>query len=50
VLIMMTRQEMKKLLDELDHKHVNAQSKQTIEKPDDESRLEGDKQKKALPN
>jgi hypothetical protein len=46
---MMTRQEMKKLLDELDHKHVNAQSKQTIEKPDDESRLEGDKPKKRCP-
>jgi hypothetical protein len=50
VLIMMTRQEMKKLLDELDHKHVNTPKKTTIEEPDDESRLERDKQKKESPD
>jgi phage gp29-like protein len=48
LLVIMTRQEMQKLLDELDRKHVKAQDEQVIEEPDDELAQELEKPKKEL--
>jgi hypothetical protein len=42
----MTRQEMKKLLDELDRKHVETRDKKIKEEPCDELARELEKQKK----
>ena len=42
----MTRQEMKKLLDELDHKHVEIRDKRIIEESDNELARELEKLKK----
>jgi len=46
LLIIMTRQEMQKLLDELDHKHVETRDKKIKEEPCDELACEIEKMEK----